>query len=103
MGRALEVRTGAQGELADDVQLSYEISLEYWGQGYATEPAGAVLADAFGTLELDRLVAFARPENVNSVRVLGKLGFLPDGNCTDDAGNVCSFYFLPRERWTESF
>lgn len=86
-------------ELSDDVQLSYEISPEFWQQGYTTEAAGAVLEYAFATIELDRLVAFARPENVKSLRVIDKLGFLPDGDCTDGAENVCSFYFLPRESW----
>jgi hypothetical protein len=52
-------------------------------------------------MKLDRVVAFARPENVRSISVLQKLGFLPEGDCTDYAGTDCSFYFLPRERWRQ--
>lgn len=86
-------------DLSDDIQLSYEISPENWGQGFATEAGQSVLDHAFGKLELDRVVAYARPENVRSLRVLKKLGFLRDGACTDGAGNVCRFYFLPCKRW----
>lgn len=86
---------------SDDVQLSYQLSPDHWGRGYAPEAARAVLQYAFQETRLGRVVAYARPENVRSVRVIEKLGFLPDGHCTDGAGNVCSFYFLPRERWRE--
>jgi RimJ/RimL family protein N-acetyltransferase len=84
---------------SDDVQLSYELSPECWGRGYATEAGRAVLEYAFGRLKLDRVVAFARPDDTKSVRVIEKLGFFADGLCTDGAGNVCSFHVLPLQRW----
>lgn len=90
-----------RADSSDDVQLSYEISPERWNQGYATDAGKAVLEYAFGTIELDRVVAYTRPENVRSIRVLQQLSFLRDGECTDGARNVCHFYFLPRERWHE--
>jgi RimJ/RimL family protein N-acetyltransferase len=90
-----------RADSSDDVQLSYEISPERWNQGYATEAGKAVLEYAFGTIELDRVVAYTRPENARSIRVLQNLSFLRDGECTDGARNVCHFYFLPRERWRE--
>lgn len=90
-----------RADFSDDVQLSYEISPEKWRKGYATEAGESVLEYAFGEIELDRVVAYARPENVRSIRVLQKLGFVPEGECTDGAGNFCRFYFLSRERWHE--
>jgi ribosomal-protein-alanine N-acetyltransferase len=86
-------------DLSDDVQIGYEFAPEYWNAGYATEAARAVVNHVFSTLALDRLVAFARPENTRSVRVLEKLGFAQDGFCTDEAGNQCGFYVLPMEVW----
>ena len=88
-------------DLSDDVQISYQLSPDNWGRGYATEAARAVLEYAFQETRLDRVVAYARPENVRSIRIIEKLGFLPDGHCTDGVRNVCPFYFLPRERWRQ--
>ena len=47
----------------------------YWGQGYATEAARALIDHAFGDLGLDRLEADARVSNPASRRVLEKCGF----------------------------
>lgn len=44
------------------------------GRGYATEAALALLAHAFGTLGLHRIVATCQPQNTPSVRVMEKLG-----------------------------
>ena len=57
-----------------EVELFYGISKEYWGEGFASEAAQAVMQYAFGTIGLKRLVAVANPENVGSVRVLEKIG-----------------------------
>lgn len=61
-----------------EVELSYTIRQDRWGQGYATEAAGAVRDWAYGTLGLTRLVALIRPENAPSIRIALKLGFLRD-------------------------
>src|SRR5260370_32150051 len=45
----------------------------YWGRGLATEGASAWVRAAFVNFELDRLTAFAHPENLASLRVLEKL------------------------------
>ena len=57
-----------------EVELFYGISREYWGKGFATEAARAVMQYAFGTIGLKRLVAVADPVNAGSVRVLEKIG-----------------------------
>jgi RimJ/RimL family protein N-acetyltransferase len=58
-----------------DVALGYAFGSAYWGRGYATEAARAVVAEAFGPLDLSRLVAITREANFGSRRVLRKLGF----------------------------
>lgn len=62
-----------------DVALGYAFGSAYWGRGYATEAAIAVLAEAFGPLGLERLVAITREANFGSRRVLAKLGFEEHG------------------------
>ena len=62
-----------------DVALGYAFGSAYWGRGYATEAARAVLAEAFGPLGLDRVVAITRETNLGSRNVLTKLGFRVHG------------------------
>lgn len=62
-----------------DVALGYAFGSAYWGRGYATEAATAVVDEAFGSLGMDRLVAITRETNFGSRRVLEKLGFQAHG------------------------
>lgn len=55
-------------------ELGYSIRREAWGNGYATEIAGA-LADWFFKRGIaQRFIAFTHPDNVASQRVLRKIG-----------------------------
>ena len=62
----------------DDVELGYYLGQSSWGQGYATEAAGAALRFGLEERGLERVVAVVRPENAASRRVLEKLGFRHD-------------------------
>ncbi|MCA1701094.1 MAG: GNAT family N-acetyltransferase, partial [Actinobacteria bacterium] len=62
-----------------DIALGYALGVDFWGRGYATEAARAVLDEAFGALAMSRVVAITRATNFRSRRVLGKLGFIPRG------------------------
>jgi [ribosomal protein S5]-alanine N-acetyltransferase len=62
-----------------DVALGYAFGARWWGRGYATEAARAVVAEAFGELGMDRLVAITREANLGSRHVLEKLGFRMEG------------------------
>lgn len=59
----------------EDIEVSYLFLPEYWGRGYATEAVQQVLAHAFGTMELRRVVAETQAANASSVRLLERLGF----------------------------
>jgi RimJ/RimL family protein N-acetyltransferase len=59
----------------EDLEIGYWIGVPYWGSGYATEAARALIDHAFGTLGCERLVAAARVTNPASRRVLEKCGF----------------------------
>ena len=59
-----------------EVEIGYVVRSELWSHGYATEMGRAVVDHAFGALGLETLVAFTRPRNVASRRVMAKLGFV---------------------------
>lgn len=63
--------------------LGYGVDREHAGQGLASEALGAVVAHAFGPLNLHRLEAAHRPDNFASARVLAKLGFTREGLARD--------------------
>jgi len=62
-----------------EVELGYRLKVPFWGKGYATEAARAVLAYGFEEVGLVRIVAVAHPENVASQRVLEKIGMRREG------------------------
>jgi RimJ/RimL family protein N-acetyltransferase len=62
----------------DEIELVYWIGRSYWGQGYATEAARAMLSLA-KVLGHKRLIANHFVDNPASGRVLRKLGFCPTG------------------------
>lgn len=62
--------------------LGYAIGEEYWGKGYMTEAAGAVIEYGFEELKLDLISAYCFPFNKRSKRVLEKHGFTYEGTLT---------------------
>jgi RimJ/RimL family protein N-acetyltransferase len=66
-------------------ELGYALASAHWKQGYMGEALTALLDYAFGPVNLRRLEADVDPRNLNSLRILGRLGFRQEG--------------LLRERW----
>jgi RimJ/RimL family protein N-acetyltransferase len=63
-------------ELREGVaEIGYWLGVPFWGHGYATEAARALIDHAFGELGHDALMAGARVSNPASRRVLEKCGF----------------------------
>jgi RimJ/RimL family protein N-acetyltransferase len=60
------------------VEIGWRIASEYWGKGYATEAARAVIKEGFTTYHLPEIVSFTSPTNVRSIRVMEKLGMQRD-------------------------
>jgi RimJ/RimL family protein N-acetyltransferase len=56
-------------------EIGYWLGVAFWGKGYATESARALIDHAFGELRYDTLLAGARVSNPASRRVLEKCGF----------------------------
>src|SRR3954470_4542989 len=51
----------------------------HWGTGANHESKALVLSVGFRSLELQRISAYAHPENERSVRALERLGFVAEG------------------------
>jgi RimJ/RimL family protein N-acetyltransferase len=60
-------------------ELGYWLGTGFWGRGYATEGARAVVEYGFATLGLHRIYASAFRENTASAKVLQKLGMTHEG------------------------
>ncbi|MGZ9223477.1 MAG: GNAT family N-acetyltransferase [Anaerolineales bacterium] len=59
--------------------IGYELDPRFWGKGYATEAARAVLDFGFSRLRLHRISAWCIADNTGSARVLEKLGMRQEG------------------------
>jgi len=59
----------------DGPEMGYWLGVPYWGRGFATEAARALIDYAFGDLEHETLISGARVSNPASRRVLEKCGF----------------------------
>jgi ribosomal-protein-alanine N-acetyltransferase len=61
-----------------EIEVSWAVVPERWGEGLATEMAEAATGAAFGPLDIEELIAFTQPHNVASRRVMEKTGFAYD-------------------------
>jgi RimJ/RimL family protein N-acetyltransferase len=61
-------------------EIGYCFNKNYWGQGYATEAATALLKFGFETLNSHRIVATCDPRNLRSVRVLENCNLRREGH-----------------------
>jgi RimJ/RimL family protein N-acetyltransferase len=60
-------------------ELGYWIGRPYWGNGYATEAARAMVKHGFETIGLHRIFAGHVADNLASARVLKKIGMRHEG------------------------
>jgi len=60
-------------------KLGYWVGAPFWGRGYATEAAAAVVTYGFETCALERIWAPRFRGNAASARVLEKIGFAHEG------------------------
>jgi len=90
------VTLGATGELVGDIsllwaseahrqgELGFVFHPAHHGVGYATEASGPILAFAFETLGLHRVVGRLEPRNLGSARVLEKLGMRREAHLVEN-------------------
>lgn len=81
-------------------ELGVHLCFGAWGQGLATELARAVIAHAFGPLDLLALFAGHHPDNRASRRLLLRLGFRhTHDELYPPTGLRHASYLLTREAW----
>ncbi len=81
-----------------DIEVGYGMIKEFWGRGIGTETARAWLDFGFHKKNLERIVAVAYPENVNSRRIMEKLGMKFE-KTAEHHGAECVFYAISREEF----
>jgi|SRR5689334_10273004 len=81
-------------------ELGFMLRRNCWGQGFATEAAGAVVDHGFAALKLTRLAAAVQCANRAAARVLEKNGFALAQSRTvvlaDGRSKACDFYLRMR-------
>lgn len=65
----------------EDLELSWQLRPDVWGQGYATESARALIDWAF-TQDTEELFAVARPNNTRAIATAKRLGMQWVGETT---------------------
>ena len=60
------------------VEIGWRLSSKFWGNGYATEAAKAVLDYGFKKCALKEILAWTVPANLRSIRVMEKIGMERD-------------------------
>ena len=68
------------GSFRDSIEMGFRFVPECRGRGYGPEVAEALCRYAFGTLNLEQVLAIADPDNAPSHRALEKSGFVCLGN-----------------------
>jgi [ribosomal protein S5]-alanine N-acetyltransferase len=56
------------------IEIGWRYKKEVWGQGFATEAAAACLNYGFKTLKFDKVVSFTSSININSKKVMERIG-----------------------------
>ncbi len=81
-----------------EVEVAYTIDRAHWGQGLATEAAGAILRYGFERLGLPRLVCLIDPLNAASQRVAEKIGMRLERKVDGWQGDGIPFYIYAANR-----
>ena len=67
-----------------EAEISYIFDSDYTGQGYCSEIVKVLVDIAFNRLKLNKIYAYSKEENVASIKVLTKNGFIhKDSDCKD--------------------
>ena len=91
------------------VSIGWRLATRFWGCGYATEAALAILNKAFERFQFDEVVAFSPINNASSRRVMAKIGMVynpiddfiyPDFLDIDHLSQHV-LYRITRERWDQ--
>jgi len=87
-------------------EVGWRLAPEFWGKGYASEGAAALLAFGFTKLDLAEIISFAVWSNVRSTAVMERLGMQRDPEADFDHPRVMEpdlkrhmLYRISRDAW----
>ncbi|MBD2257834.1 GNAT family N-acetyltransferase [Pseudanabaena sp. FACHB-2040] len=82
------------------IEIGWHFNPAYWGQGFATEAAQAVLKYGFETLQLAEIYVVTLPNNERSKAVAQRLGMAALGTTHQyHGGTELSLFKLTAENW----
>lgn len=92
------------------VEIGWRFAREFWGHGYASEAARALLEFGFDRAGLDEIVSLTVPANERSRRVMERIGMTRDPGDDFDHPNLAEgdslrrhvLYRLSKTNWTSS-
>lgn len=79
-------------------ELGYRFKKKHWGKGFATESSTAILDYGFNNLNIETIFAITDPKNINSKKVLTKLGF-DFQEIFDYEGDPTDWFELSKTNW----
>lgn len=75
-------------------EIGYALSHLYWGKGYMSEAAQALIHYGFAELNLERIQARCFAENIGSERVMQKIGMVYEGTMRKAKFSKGAYYDL---------
>lgn len=85
----------------EEVEMSYILAQEFWGQGLGSELSQAVIRYAFEKLKLPRIVSLIEPDNMVSRHVVEKSGMVLEKEGQDETGAYL-VYTINNTGWKDS-
>ena len=85
------------GEYSGQTEIGWLIAREHWGKGFATEAAKATINLGFSRWGFNRVIASARAENTQSVRVMVKAGMSLIGDSLNPRGRLVPHAVIKNE------
>ena len=89
IGHAGLVKQSIEG--VEELEIGYWIAKDYWGQGYATEAAGALRDYGTGQLGKKRLISLIQPGNTASRKVAERTGMALEKEIQLSGKDVCVY------------
>ncbi len=80
------------------VGIGFDFKRSYWGKGYATEAAKAVLEYGFTNFEFGSISGWIDPKNIPSQRVAERIGMSVD-KYVDRGGKKYALYSIKKKDW----
>ena len=88
-------------EETGEIEVGYNLSKQFWRQGFGEECARAWLQYGFEVAGLERIVAVALPENTGSWRIMEKCGMKYEGKQIH-YGNSVVMYAISKDEFARS-